>query len=149
MKDRIDYIRREVNTGREEVDYARREFQKLQELCGEVQAIWRDEAAQEINVKYLEPCSEEDRRALAELDRQNLALEEAKNHLLIADDHIQTISQLTIDINHLIETTEQEISKAEELQNDSEKLASLAEISAIESTRIRLEAESIAASAKI
>lgn len=147
MKEKIDYVRKEVASEREEIDYAKREFQKLQDLRLDIQAIWRDEATYELNSKYLDPCAEEDERALRALSQQNLSLEQANEFLETANNHAQKSKQLSIEIKDLLDIAEQEIFKSLSHYNEAEKYYSSSESSLKQAESLCLHAETLMAMA--
>jgi hypothetical protein len=141
MKEKIEHLKKEIASEKEEIEYTKRNFQKLQDLRSDIQAIWRDESSKELNSKYLDPCAEEDNRALRSLSQQSLALEKASNFLETANEHFRKCNQLSTEIRELLNVAEQEILKAQEFHKEAEKYCSASESNLKQAESLCVEAE--------
>ena len=145
MKEKINYVKKEIASEREEVDYAKREFQKLQDLRSDIQAVWRDESTYELNSKYLDPCAEGDDYALRSLIQQNFALEQANQFLETANEYAQECNRLSTEIRDLLDAYEQEVLKAQGYHKEAEKCCSSSEANQKQAEGLCLHVESLMA----
>jgi hypothetical protein len=74
----------------------------LQDYRQDIQGIWRDDAATEINGRYLRPHEEDSQQALIALARQLSSLGES-------DEKLQMAGQLILEANRLSEEIEKSI----------------------------------------
>lgn len=89
----------------------KRESHALQELRKDIQAIWVDAVARELNGRYLNPHEGDDQQMLAALNRQKDALDQARIKL----DSAQTCARQAE--NHVAEVIDNLQSAEQELEN--------------------------------
>lgn len=81
----------------------------LQEFRGEIDPFWNDEAAKEMNLRYLNPHQDSDQRMLVNLREQNNNLNEAEFKLNSASKHGIQAERLSQLVAEQVEYTEQEM----------------------------------------
>lgn len=90
----------------------RRHSQDLQELRGSIRGLWDDDAAREINSRYLNPHQEDTRRISTALLAQNDALEQSQAHVQAAVKHESQAKEFAVIVKQSLEFTAQESRQA-------------------------------------
>lgn len=84
----------------------------LQELRRDIQSVWDDEAAREINNRYLDPHQYDDQQMLAALNEQKNILDQATLKLVSVHTHALRANQLAEEVTEKLRLTEQDVKNA-------------------------------------
>lgn len=95
-----------------------RESRTLQELRKDVQGIWVDAAARELNARYLNPHEGDDQQMLAALDNQKNTLDQTRKNLDLAQTCARQAENHAAVVIENLQSPEQEIDK---LRNDYDR----------------------------
>ncbi len=93
------------------------ESRTLQDLRKDIRGIWQDEAARELNSRYLDPHETEDQQVLAGLNRQKDALDHAMAKLASAENAVRQTEEYGTSVAEGLKSTEQESQSAYENYN--------------------------------
>jgi len=96
----------------DEIWYMKQQSRVLQEFRREIQGFWDDEAAREMNVRYLNPHEDDDTQMTTGLDGQQNALQEAQVKLTSASEHALRAEKLSVEVLEQLELAEQDVSIA-------------------------------------
>lgn len=91
----------------------KRHSQDLQDLRGSIRGLWNDDAAREINGRYLNPHQEDANRISATLLAQNDALEQSKVHVQGATGHEGKTKEFAVIVKQSLEFAVQETRQAQ------------------------------------
>ena len=81
----------------------------LQDYRQDMQGIWQDDAASEINNRYLRPHDEDSSQALASLNNQLLSLQQSDEELEVASQHGLEVNRLSEEVEKLIDFARQDV----------------------------------------
>jgi hypothetical protein len=84
----------------------------LQDCRQDMQGIWQDDAASEINNRYLRPHEEDSSQILTALNNQLLSLEQSDGELEVAKQHGLEVNRLSDEVERLLEFSRQDISRS-------------------------------------
>lgn len=106
----------------------------LQDYRQDVQGLWQDDAASEINGRYFYPQEEDSKQALASLNQQLSSLQKTDAELEIAKQHGLEISRLLDEVEKLLDFARQDIyrSHSEYSHFQDQNSAARAELPTIE-----------------
>lgn len=96
----------------DEIWYMKQQSRVLQEFRRDVQGFWDDEAAREMNVRYLNPHEDDDKQMITGLDGQQNALQEAQVKLASASEHALRAEKLSVEMLEQLEYADQDVSIA-------------------------------------
>lgn len=103
----------------------RRHSQDLQELRGSIRGLWDDDAAREINARFLNPHQEDARRISTALQAQNDALEQSKAHVQTAVEHEGKAKEFAVVVKRSLEYAAEETRRAQNHHDQSLQQAAL------------------------
>lgn len=98
----------------DELWYMKHCSQELQEFRAFIDSFWTDEASKDINLRYLNPHQDDDRKMNVSLSQQDQALREAEKNLETASEHAQAAGELSLQALQQMEYTEEDIQVAYE-----------------------------------
>jgi hypothetical protein len=84
----------------------------LQDYRQDIQRVWQDEAATEINGRYFHPHEEDSQQSLAALSKQLLLLSETDTKLQMTGQIILEANRLSEEIEQSIKCANQDISRS-------------------------------------
>jgi hypothetical protein len=84
----------------------------LQDYRQDIQKVWQDDAASEINNRYFRPHEEDSGQCLTSLDQELLLLQQSDAELEVAKQHGLEVSRLSADIEKLLDFARQDISRS-------------------------------------
>ncbi|KPQ32408.1 MAG: hypothetical protein HLUCCO16_20170 [Phormidium sp. OSCR] len=87
-------------------------YRVLQECRQDIERLWQDDAASEINGRYLHPHREDSEQALAALRQQLSSLEKIDVELEIAKQHDLEVSRLLDEVENFLNFARQDISRS-------------------------------------
>jgi hypothetical protein len=106
--------------------YTKQQSRLLQEFRQEIQGFWDDEAARDINMRYLNPHQDDDKGMMDGFQGQSNALEEAKVKLSSANEHALQATKLSQEVAELLESTQQEVDIAHQFEEQYQEHHSIA-----------------------
>jgi len=92
--------------------YTKQQSRTLHEFRQEIQGLWDDSAARDINMRYLNPHQDDDNKMVDGFQGQYDALEKAKVKLNSANEHALQAEKLSQEIFELLEATQQDVDTA-------------------------------------
>jgi hypothetical protein len=84
----------------------------LQDCRQDMQGIWQDDSASEINNRYLRPHEEDSQRVLVSLNKQLVSLQQSDEELESARQHGLKIDCLSEEVEKLLDFARQDISRS-------------------------------------
>jgi len=81
----------------------------LQELRQRIAPQWDDEAARDLNLRYLNPHAEEDGQMLEEFRHQIQALGACDQSMYVVGEHVLAVERLSVEILEQLGQSEQEL----------------------------------------
>lgn len=84
----------------------------LQDCRQDMQGIWQDDAASEINNRFLRPHEEDSSQALASLNNQLLSLKQSDEELEVASQHGLEVNRLSEEVEKFLDFARQDISRS-------------------------------------
>jgi hypothetical protein len=84
----------------------------LQDYRQDIQGVWQDDAASEINSRYFRPHEEDSNQALAALNQQLSSLQQSDAELEIAKQYELEVSRLLDEVKKLLDFASQDISRS-------------------------------------
>ena len=85
------------------------ESRTLQDLRKDIRGIWQDEAARELNGRYLDPHETEDQQMLAGLNRQKDALDQSRVELASAENSARQVEEYGTFVDEGLKSIEQKL----------------------------------------
>jgi hypothetical protein len=85
------------------------ESRTLQNLRKDMRVVWQDEAAHELNGRYLDPHETEDEQMLAELNEQKASLDDSTAKLASAASYARLAEEYATWVVEGLKSTEQEL----------------------------------------
>jgi hypothetical protein len=113
MEDDIAKIRYQSNT--------------LQNFRRDIQPFWDDQAAHEINLRYLNAHEHDDEQMRKSFDEQYRTLSETKDKLNSADQHAHTIEKLAHELDQYLEYCKQDADVAYQMYEEHRQHLSISE----------------------
>jgi hypothetical protein len=86
---------------------------RLQDLRHEIEGVWQDSAARDLNARYLQPHQNDDSQMLISYRQQSASLEQAEDNILAAHEHGNTAGQLTLQIEEMLQVSDEELRNAQ------------------------------------
>lgn len=102
-----------------------RHSRDLQKLRGSIRSLWDDDAAREINGRYLNPHEEDAKRLTTTLRAQNDALEQSKAYVLAATEHEGKAKEFAVVVEQSLGFAAQESRQAQIHHDQSLQQAAL------------------------
>jgi phosphoglycolate phosphatase-like HAD superfamily hydrolase len=93
----------------DELWYMQQQSRVLQEFRREIQGLWDDEAARELNLRFLNPHQNDDQQMLAGLVGQDNALDGAHQRLDAAQGLAVQVEKLSAETNEQLELCRQDV----------------------------------------
>jgi hypothetical protein len=84
----------------------------LQDYRKDIQSVWQDDAASEINNRYFRPHEEDSGKCLTALGQQLSSLQQSDEELEAAKQHGLEVNRLSEDIENLLDFARQDISRS-------------------------------------
>jgi len=88
------------------------ESRVLQELRKDIRGIWNDDAAREINSRYLDPHETDDQQMLLGLNQQKETLDQSKSNLESTETYAHQVEDYAAMVVDNLNSTEQEVNTA-------------------------------------
>lgn len=103
------WYQKQLEQMREALWQMQQRFRTLQDYRKDKQGLWNDNAAYEINGRYLNPHEESCEQILQALQQQHAVLQQAHTLLASAESHTVEINKLSEKIVRLLQITQQEL----------------------------------------
>lgn len=84
----------------------------LQDFRQDIQGLWQDDAASEVNGRYFHPHEEDSKQTLAALNQQLSSLQKTDAELEVAKQYGLEISRLLDEVEKLLDFARQDISRS-------------------------------------
>jgi hypothetical protein len=84
----------------------------LQNCCHDMQSIWQDDSASEINDRYLRPYEDDRQKILVALNNQLVSLQQSDGELESASQHRLEIDRLSEEVEKLLDFAHQDIARS-------------------------------------
>lgn len=84
----------------------------LQDCRQDMQGIWQDDSASEINNRYLRPHEDDNQNTLAALNKQLVSLQQSDGELELARKYGLEVDRLSEEVEKLLDFARQDISRS-------------------------------------
>lgn len=88
------------------------ESRRLQDLRREIEGIWNDTAARDLNSRYLHPHQDDDAQMGSSYRQQNDNLDQSEDKIAAAHEHGNSANQLSAQISETLNIADEEIRNA-------------------------------------
>ncbi len=92
--------------------YLRQQSRCLQDYRSDIKEVWSDDAASEINRRYLDPHAQDSRRSIQYLDEQSSSIDDANREFDLANSAGMEATKLAQEIEQLLQSAHRDLSRA-------------------------------------